>query len=241
MESPNFMETSVSLRGTFTFRLKDPDGSVVEQRELNSLVDVGRLQILRVLGDLPEEQTGITFSGDGSTTVFNLNPPYYPVYSISNVTVDGNAQTEHTDFSVDYWNGEIHFDAAPSDSTDNISADVKHIQYPFRWLAVGTDGSAIQDSQDGLLSESERVELDPNTNSGEYSLDTGAVDLTGTWLFAGNQANVTIAEAGLFGMAGSEANADSSEDDMLNRTVVDPAIDKSSGQELEVVWTLSMG
>ena len=50
----------------------------------------------------------------------------------------------------------------------------------------------------------------------------------------------SIAEAGLFYVPDGDATQGSSEDYMLNRTVVDPVISKSSSQELQVTWTLSM-
>lgn len=112
---------------------------------------------------------------------------------------------------------------------------------PFENLAVGTDGSAINESDTTLGSESERIGLDPNTNSGNFQQDTAAVEITGTWLFGETQANVDIAEAGLFGAADGSTDQNTSEDVMLNRTVVDPVISKTSSQELKVTWTLSMG
>lgn len=231
----------VKPKGQFTFELIDAETGETEQREvLNTVVDEGEVEILRFLGDRPRTQSGITFSGDGSTTQFQLPDPYYPIDRIYNVTVDGASQTEHTDYSADYREGTIHFDTAPSSGTDNISVDVDYIQHPFRWLAVGTDGTAVSDGDTSLGSEAERVELDPNTNSGEYTVDEAAVEVTGTWLFGTSEANVDIAEAGLFGMPDTAGAAGTSDDTMLNRTVVDPVISKSSSQELKVTWTLSM-
>jgi hypothetical protein len=110
----------------------------------------------------------------------------------------------------------------------------------WRYLAVGTDNTSVTDSDTSLGSESSRVDLDPNTNSGEYSIDTGAVEITGTWLFGTSEANVDIAEAALFYVPPGDATVGTSDDYMLNRTVVSPAISKSSSQELKVTWTLSM-
>jgi len=110
----------------------------------------------------------------------------------------------------------------------------------FRYLAVGTDGTAVSDSDTSLGSESSRIDMDPNTNSGEYQIDTASVEITGTWLFGTGQANVDIAEAGLFYTPPGDASVGTSDDIMLNRTVVSPVISKTSSQELKVTWTLSM-
>jgi hypothetical protein len=110
----------------------------------------------------------------------------------------------------------------------------------FRYLAVGTDGSSVADSDTSLGSEDTRIDMDPNTNSGEYQLDQGSVEITGTWLFDTSEANVSIAEAGLFYTPPGESSVGTADDVMLNRTVVSPTIDKTSSQELKVTWTLSM-
>jgi len=110
----------------------------------------------------------------------------------------------------------------------------------FRYLAVGTDGTSVTDGDTSLGSESERIDLDPNTNSGEYSRDESSVTITGTWLFGTGQANGDIAEAGLFYVPPGDATQGTADDYMLNRTVVSPTIDKSSSQELKVTWTLLM-
>lgn len=229
------------MEGTFQFELIEAaTGNVEQQVEVNTVVDEGEVEVLRWIGGLGRSKTGITFSGDGSTKNFQLPPPYHPVKNIDGVTVDGNSQTEGPDYYMDYWEGTISFSTAPSSGTDNISVDVTHVMHPFRWLAVGTDGTSVSDSDTSLGSESERIELDPNTNGGNYTLDSSAVEITGTWLFGTSEANVSIAEAGLFGMAETAAASGSADDRMLNRTVVSPTIDKTSSQELKVTWTLSM-
>jgi len=234
-------EVGSQMQGTFTFELIEVDtGEVVQQVEANTVVDEGENEILRWLAGLPQSTTGITFSGDGSTTDFQLPYPYYPVYSVDSVTVGGTSQSAPADYAMDYWNGVLQFDSAPASGTDNISVDVSYVQHPFRWLAVGTDGTSVSDGDTSLGSEATRIDLDPNTNSGEYTRDGNAVEITGTWLFGTSQANVSIAEAALFGMPSSAGASGTSEDTMLNRTVVSPTIDKSSSQELKVTWTLSM-
>jgi len=110
----------------------------------------------------------------------------------------------------------------------------------WRHLAVGTDGSSTSDSDTSLGSEAERIDLDPNTNSGEYTRDTSSVAITGTWLFGMGEANVSIAEAALFYVPDGDSTQGTSDDYMLNRTVVSPTIEKNSSQELKVTWTLSM-
>jgi len=229
------------MQGTFEFTLIDAEtGETVQQREVNTVVDEGENEILRWLGGLPKSTTGITFSGDGSTTEFQLPHPYFPIETVQDVSVGGSSQTEGTDYAMDYWDGRLIFSSAPASGTDNISVDVDYVQHPFQWLAVGTDGTSVTDADTSLGSESTRIDLDPNTNSGEYTRDGSAVEITGTWLFGTGQANVSIAEAALFGMPSSAAASGSADDTMLNRTVVSPTIDKTSSQELKVTWTLSM-
>ena len=231
----------IGFRGTYTFELIDPStGDVVQQVEQNTVVDEGENEILRWLAGLPKSTTGITFSGDGSTTEFQLPYPYFPIETVQDVSVGGTSQTEGTDYAMDYWDGRLIFSSAPASGTDNISVDVDYVQHPFRWLAVGTDGTSVSAGDTSLGTESARTELDPNTNSGEYTRDGSAVEITGTWLFGTSEANVSIAEAGLFGMPSSAGASGTSDDTMLNRTVISPTIDKSSSQELKVTWTLSM-
>lgn len=223
---------SGELEGVFEFVLRDENGSVVRRQSHNALVDEGRNALLQFIGDIPDSVTGYTFSGDGSTTQFTLPYPYKPVHEVVDVTVDGADQVEHTDFSVDYQTGTLYFDSAPSSGTDNVSADVDYITHPWRWLAVGTDGSSVSDSQTSLGSESTRIDLDGSA----FNRDEGKVEISGVWTFAEGEANVSIAEAGLFNVpASAPVNGD-----MFNRTVVSPTIDKSSSQSLQVTWTLSM-
>jgi hypothetical protein len=232
----------VAVTGRFTFELIDVDSGEIETRQVHNLVvDEGENEVLRWIAGLAHGPTTVTFDGDGSTTEFQLQYPYYPVETVSNVTVDGTSQSESaTEYALDYWNGTIYFETAPSSGTDNVSMDVAYVQHPYRWLAVGTDGTSVSDSDTSLGSESERIELDSGTNGGEYTHDASAVEVTGTWLFGTGEANVSIAEAGLFGMPDSAAAQGSADDVMLNRTVVSPTIDKTSSQELKVTWTLSM-
>lgn len=231
----------VKPKGQFTFELIDADTGDIEQREvLNTVVDEGENEILRWLAGLPRSQTGILFSGDGATTQFQIPYPYFPIETVVDVSIGGTSQTEGTDYWIDYWNGVLNFSTAPASGTDNINVDVDYVQHPFRWLAVGTDGTAVSASDTSLGTESERIELDSTTNGGEYTHDSAAVEVTGTWLFGTGQANVSIAEAGLFGMPDTAGASGTADDTMLNRTVVSPTIDKTSSQELKVTWTLSM-
>jgi len=231
----------VKPKGQFTFELIDAETGDIEERQVHNLVvDEGENEILRWLAGLPRSTTGITFSGDGSTTDFQLPDPYYPVETVQSVTVGGTSQSAPADYAMDYWDGVLKFDSAPASGTDNISVDVDYVQHPYRWLAVGTDGTAVSDSDTSLGTEDTRIELDTNTNSGEYTRDGSAVEITGTWLCGTSEANVSIAEAALFGMPSSAGASGTSEDTTLNRTVVSPTIDKTSSQELKVTWTLSM-
>lgn len=234
-------EVGQRMRGTYEFTLIDAEtGEVVQRVETNTVVDEGENEILRWIAGLPKSTTGITFDGDGSQTDFQLSHPYFPIESVDAVSVGGSSQSAPADYAMDYWNGLLQFDSAPGSGTDNVSVDVSYVQHPFRWLAVGTDGTSVSNGDTSLGSEDTRVDLDSNTNSGEYTRDGSAVSITGTWLLGTSQANVSIAEAALFGMPSSAGASGTSDDTMLNRTVVSPTIDKSSTQELQVTWTLSM-
>lgn len=144
-------------------------------------------------------------------------------------------QREVLNTVVDVGENEILNWIAGNDITNgNITYD------GFRYLAVGTDGTSVEDSDTELGSESERIDMDSDTNSGEYEIDTGSVEITGTWLFQESEANVDIAEAALFYTPPGDGTVGTSDDIMLNRTVVSPVISKTSSQELKVTWTLSM-
>lgn len=219
-------------KGEFTFTLIDAETGAVDRRvSLNQTVDEGENALLQFVGGIGDSQT-VTFSGDGATTTFDIPHPYFPILEVNDVTVDGASQTVATDYAVDYHDGKLHFETAPSSGTDNVSIDFTHHGYHWNWLAVGTDGSSVAESQTSLLAEDTRIGLD----SGYYTRDEAAVEITGQWTFGTGQANVSIAEAGLFNVPPSApVNGD-----MLNRTVVSPTIDKTSSQELQVTWTLSM-
>jgi hypothetical protein len=99
----------------------------------------------------------------------------------------------------------------------------------FPYLAVGDDGTSPASGDSSLVSEVERIALEDGNN--EYSHDTAAVEISGTWKFGTSQANTTLREAGLFSASSGGV--------MFNRTLIDPAISKSSSEELTVTWTLS--
>jgi hypothetical protein len=224
-------DLSGQLEGVFTFTLYGEDGEVVRQQEHNALVDVGRNELLQLITDQPD-QTTYTFDGDGSQQTFQLPYPYRPVHSINDIQVDGTSQSWGSDFAVRYETGEIYFSSAPSSGTDNVSVDHNYSVHPFIWLAVGTDGSSVTDGQTSLGSEATRIAPE----SSYFQQDEGNVQVTGQWQFGTGQANVDIAEAALFAVPASAPVTGS----MFNRTVVSPVISKSSSQELQVTWTLSM-
>ena len=224
-------DLSGQLEGVFTFTLYGEDGEVLQQQEHNALVDEGRNELLQLITDQPDQNT-YTFSGDGSQQVFDLPYPYQPVHSINDISVGGTSQSWGSDYAVRYETGEIYFSSAPANGTDNISVDFNYSVHPFNFLAVGTDGSSVADGQTSLLSESARTGLD----SGYYTQNESTVQVTGQWTFGTSEANVSIAEAGLFAVPSSAPVTGK----MLNRTVVSPTIDKSSSQSLQVTWTLSM-
>lgn len=218
--------------GEFTFTLVDAETGKIEQRtSLNSTVNVGENAVLQYIGGIGDSDT-VTFDGDGSKTEFDIPYPYHPIREVEDVIVDGSSQSVMDDFAVNYFDGTLYFDSAPSDDTDNVEIDLTYYGYPWEWLAVGTDGSDVDDSQDELVSEDTRIGLD----DGYYTRDESAVEIKGQWTFETGEANVSIAEAALFNAPPSAAV----DGDMLNRTVVDPTIDKTSSQELQVTWTLSM-
>jgi len=232
-DTPNQLVEDLSgqLEGVFTFTILDEDGEVVRQQEHNTLVDEGRNELLQLITDQPTQQTS-TFSGDGSQQTFQLSYPYRPVHSINSVSVGGTAQTWGVDYAVRYETGEIYFTSAPASGTDNISVDFNYSVHPFNWLAVGTDGSSVADGQTSLGSEAARIAPDSNY----FQQDEGNVSVSGRWTFGTGEANVSIAEAALFAVPSSAPLTGS----MFNRTVVSPTIDKTSSQELQVTWSLSM-
>jgi len=219
-------------KGEFTFTLRDAETGEVEQRtSLNATVDEGENALLQFVGGITDNQT-YTFSGDGATTQFTLPHPYKPIRNVVDVSVGGTSQSVPADYAVNYFDGTVYFDSAPASGTDNISVEVDYYTRPWEYLAVGTDGTAVAEGDTSLGAEDTRIGLD----SGFYTRDTGAVEITGQWTFGTGQANVSIAEAALFNVPTSApVNGD-----MLNRTVVSPTIDKTSSQELQVTWTLSM-
>jgi len=193
-------------------------------------VDEGENALLQFIGGLTDNRTQ-TLSVDGSQTNFTLPYPYKPVENVVSVTDGGTTLTEHTDFSVDYSEAEVVFDSAPANG-NTVEVEVDYYTHPWLWLEVGTDGTAVSEDDTSLGSGDTRIGLD----SGYYTRDESAVSITGQWTFGTGQANVSIAEAGLFNTPPSAA----ANGDILNRTVVSPTIDKSSSQELQVTWTLSM-
>jgi len=219
--------------GEFTFALVDPEtGDVEQRRSLNTTVDDGENAILQYIGGMTNSQT-VTFSGDGATAQFDIPHPYHPIREVQDVRVDGNSQSVPADYAVDYFDGTLYFDSAPSSGTDNVAIDLTHYGHPWEWLEVGNDGTAVSESDSSLLGTStSRIGLD----SGYYTRDTSAVEITGQWTFGTGQANFSIAEAGLFSVPPSAAVNGT----ILNRTVISPTIDKTSSQELQVTWTLSM-
>lgn len=217
--------------GQFTFELRDAvTGDVQRREEYNTTVDVGENALLQFLGGITDSRTA-TFSGDGSTTEFNIPEPDHPIREVQSVTVGGTSQDPGTDYAVDYFDGTLYFGTAPSNGTDNIEIQFTYYPAPFEWLAVGTDGTSVTEGDTSLGAEDTRIALD----SGYYTQDESAVEITGQWTFGQNDANVSIAEAALFNVSGNEGSGT-----MLNRTVVSPTIDKSYSQELIVTWTLSM-
>lgn len=220
-------------KGEFTFTLIDAETGEVEQRtSLNQTVDEGENALLQFVGGITDSQT-VTFSGDGSTTQFDIPHPYHPIREVQDVRVGGTSQSVPADYAVDYFDGTLYFDTAPASGTDNVAIDLTHYGYPWEWLEVGNDGTAVSESDTNLLGTSTtRIGLD----SGYYTRDEAAVEITGQWTFGTNQANFSIAEAGLFNVPPSAGV----NGDMLNRTVISPTIDKTSSQELQVTWTLSM-
>lgn len=224
---------SEQWKGEFTFTLIDAEtGAVDRQVELNTTVDEGENALLQFVGGITDSQV-VQFSGDGSTTTFDIPFPYQPIREVNSVTVGGSAQTVAVDYAVDYFDGKLHFETAPASGTDNVDIDLTYYTYPWEWLAVGNDGTSVSESDTSLLGTSTtRIPLD----SGYYTRDEAAVEITGQWTFGTGQANFSISEAGLFNVPPSAAV----NGDMLNRTVVSPSINKTSSQELQVTWTLSM-
>jgi hypothetical protein len=128
---------------------------------------------------------------------------------------------------------QVEKNAIVDDGRNNILRAIGNLESinTYVYLAVGTDGTSVTDSDSALGTEVERIALDDGNN--EYTHDAGAVEISGEWTFSESQANSSLAEAGLFSA--------SSGGTMLNRTVISPTIDKSSSQKLRITWTLNMG
>lgn len=218
-------------RGRYEFILSDPVTGDVHRRHVeNTIVDEGKNKLLRFIGDLTDTET-ITFSGDGSTTDFSIPAKNVPVHSITDVRVGGSDQTILTDYAYDTDAETIKFSSAPASGTDNVEVDVTYFVHPFRYLAVGTDSTSVTAGDTSLGSESARTD-----QATAFTHDSGNVEVTGEWNFGTSEANVSIAEAGLFDVPSSASVTGV----MLNRTTVSPTIDKSSSFDLTVKWTLSM-
>ena len=86
----------------------------------------------------PNTTTQDVFSGDGTTTVFNLSHGSIVQGSVT-VTVDGVQQTEDTDYTVDYSAGTITFTTAPAAGTNNIVVDYSY--YTTGTFTIGSDGT----------------------------------------------------------------------------------------------------
>jgi hypothetical protein len=227
-----FPTERLNPQGTYKFTLYNPDTGEVHQRvSENTIVDEGKNELLRYIGDITQAST-FTFSGDGSTTRFSIPEQYVLVTEFNSVSVGGTTQSFPGDYQYDLSTKEIVFSSAPASGTDNISVGVDFFVHPFRWLAVGTDGTAVSSGDTSLGSEVARIDL----MSSLYSIDTASNEITGEWEFSKSQANVSIAEAGLFDVPANPSVAG----DMLSRATISPTIDKNDSFALNGKWTLSM-
>ena len=66
-----------------------------------------------------------TFSGDDTTTTFQLTNEYV-LRDSETVTVDGTVQDE-SKYTLNYITGELEFDEAPADGTDNITVEYDYL------------------------------------------------------------------------------------------------------------------
>ena len=74
-------------------------------------------------GEIDTTNTTDTFSGDGTTTTYQLNNEY-ALRESETVTVDGE---ETDDYTLNYITGELVFDEAPPDGTDNITVEYDYL------------------------------------------------------------------------------------------------------------------
>lgn len=225
------MQTDLSddVTGSVRLRLYDEDGHLVKRHQTtNQLVDAGRNALLRLLTDQPTQATR-TFTGDGSQQVFNLPTRDLPVHSVNSVQDGGTTLTWGSDYAVRYETGEIYFASAPANG-NTVTVDVNLSLHPTVYLGVGTDNTAVQDADTALGAEVARVGPDSNY----WQHDPATVTVTGRWTLATGQANVSIAEAGLFSAPNPGTGT------LLNRTIISPAVSKNNSQTLEIDWSLTM-
>ena len=109
-----------------------------------------------------------TFSGDGSTTTFQLN--YVDVaVGTDSITVDGTVQVRDTDYTIDEVNGTITFTIAPASGTDNIVVEYKKNlsdlagYYIYRKETSGGSFTQIDSVAAGTTSYTDNTALDGAT------------------------------------------------------------------------------
>jgi len=148
-----------------------------------------------------------------------------------NMTVRGHAELTLRDAETGEVERTETLNALVDDGRNDVLAFIGNLTSTgsYNYCAVGTDGTATSDGDSSLNSEVERIIID-DTND-EWTADTAAVDISGTFTFGTSQANNTLEETGLFSA--------SSGGTMFNRAVISPAISKDSSQTLEVSWTIS--
>ena len=85
-------------------------------------------EIRKSVKDVARTSPTNSWDGDNATLLFVTK--YQPLIANSyTIKIDGSAQVEDTDYTIDQDNGEILFTSAPASGADNVTADYKYAKF----------------------------------------------------------------------------------------------------------------